>query len=70
MIRGLALLLAQDLTDETYGKWRDHILPRPEEVEWTKVGWRSSFWDAVVEAQEQEKPVLLWAMNGHPLACT
>jgi hypothetical protein len=71
----LALLLsakaaAQDLTDDTYAQIRDHVLPAADELRWTKVDWRASFWDAVVEAQKADKPILLWAMNGHPLACT
>jgi hypothetical protein len=59
-----------ELTDSTYTRWRDHIRPRPEELSWRKVPWRSTFWDAVLEAQRREKPILVWAMNGHPLACT
>ncbi len=66
----LALLLAQELTDASFEKWRDHVLPKSEELEWAKVGWRASFWEAAVEAKEKDKPILLWAMNGHPLACT
>ena len=58
------------LNDQTYAKWRDHIRPKPAEVNWEEVPWRATLWDAVVEAQRLEKPVLLWAMNGHPLACT
>ncbi|MEK7466286.1 MAG: hypothetical protein AAB074_02625 [Planctomycetota bacterium] len=65
-----APLGAQELTDETFAKIRDHVLPAPDELRWTAVDWRASFWDAVVEAQKADKPVLLWAMNGHPLACT
>ena len=25
---------------------------------------------AINEARETDRPILLWAMNGHPLACT
>ncbi len=66
----LALALAQDVTDESYEKLKAAILPPAEELAWRKIPWRSTFWEAVVEAQEKEKPILLWAMNGHPLACT
>ena len=65
-----APLAAQDLTEETYAEIRDHVLPCADELRWTLVDWRASFWDAVVEAQKADKPILLWAMNGHPLACT
>ena len=59
-----------ELNDRTYAHWRDHIRPKPEELSWQAVPWQATFWDAVVEAQRQDKPILLWAMNGHPLACT
>ncbi len=59
-----------ELTGQTFKKWIDEILPKPEELSWKKIHWRPSFWAAVVEAQETEKPILLWAMNGHPLGCT
>jgi len=63
-------LTPPELNDQTYTKWREYILPRPAEMSWDEVPWRSTLWDAVVEARRQEKPILLWAMNGHPLACT
>ncbi|HLF92561.1 MAG TPA: hypothetical protein VJB14_03815 [Planctomycetota bacterium] len=66
----LAFALAQDVTDENYEKLKTSILPPAEELAWRKIPWRPTFWEAVVEAQEKEKPILLWAMNGHPLACT
>ncbi len=64
----LLALLCQELTDESYDKWRDHVVPKAEELRWRAVGWQPTFWDAVVKAQKEEKPILLWAMNGHPLA--
>jgi hypothetical protein len=63
-------LRAAELTDASYQKWRDHVLPEQRELGYRAIPWRASFWEAVVEAQEKDKPILLWAMNGHPLACT
>ena len=37
---------------------------------WRAIGWKPSLWEAVVEANEEEKPILLWTMNGHPLGQT
>lgn len=51
-------------------KWVRAIVPTTAERAWRKVGWRSSLWSAVVEAHAQKKPILLWAMNGHPLGHT
>ena len=59
-----------ELTDANYDKWRDHVLPKNWELSYRKIPWRASFWDAVIEAQEKDKPILLWSMNGHPLCNT
>jgi hypothetical protein len=61
---------AQDLTDATYTKLRDYLLPAEKDLAYKAIPWRASYWDAVVEAQAKDKPILLWAMNGHPLGCT
>ncbi len=70
----LALLLAPAgvpaLAPEDFDRVRSEVLPTAEETGWRKIPWRASLWAAVVEAQEKERPILLWAMNGHPLACT
>jgi hypothetical protein len=58
------------LDDSSFARWRDAIRPAKEELRWQEVPWRASFWEGVLEAQKKERPVLVWAMNGHPLACT
>ena len=60
----------KELPDANYARWRDHVLPRNWELSYRKIPWRTSFWDAVIEAQARDKPILLWAMNGHPLCNT
>lgn len=49
---------------------RAHVLPDADELAWKALGWRASLAQGVVEAQAAEMPILLWAMNGHPLGCT
>ena len=61
---------AQPLTDKTLAGYERYLTPRAEQLRWMKVDWHPSFWDGVVEAHRQKKPVLIWAMNGHPLGCT
>lgn len=63
-------LPAQELTEASYERWRDHVLPTPKELAYRGVAWRPSYWEAVVEAHEKEKPILLWVMNGHALCNT
>ena len=60
----------QELTDRTFATLRARILPRPDELLWREIPWREALWPAIAEASAAGKPILLWAMNGHPLACT
>jgi hypothetical protein len=61
---------APTLTDANLQTWLDYIRPKKEELGYRAIPWQRTLWDAVVEAQRADKPILLWAMNGHPLACT
>ncbi len=63
-------LPAQDRKDDSFEPLFASVVPTARELSWRTVPWRANFWDAVIEAQEKDKPLLLWAMNGHPLACT
>ncbi|MBL67403.1 MAG: hypothetical protein CMO74_02955 [Verrucomicrobiales bacterium] len=60
----------KELSDANYAKWRDHVLPKNWELSYRRIPWQTSFWDAVIEAQAKDKPILFWAMNGHPLGNT
>src|SRR5262245_9528363 len=60
----------EELNDKTLATWRDRIRPKTEELTYGTVKWLPTFWEAVIAAQKKDKPILLWAMNGHPLACT
>jgi hypothetical protein len=59
--------VAQDATDAEFAAQRDAILPAAEERAWLAVPWRAELRTALAEANREPKPVLLWAMNGHPL---
>jgi hypothetical protein len=56
--------------EQNFAQWRDFIRPKQKELSFEESQWRASLWEGVVEAQKTGKPILLWAMNGHPLACT
>jgi hypothetical protein len=58
------------LSEKTYKQWLTFICPSGEESRWRRLGWRSELWAAVQEAKALQRPILLWAMNGHPLGCT
>ena len=58
------------LDDQSFERWRDYIRPHAEEQCYLEIPWRESFYVAINEARKTDRPVLLWAMNGHPLGCT
>jgi len=46
------------------------IRPAADELAFLAVPWRTELRTALVDGDAQDKPVLLWAMNGHPLGQT
>ncbi|MFT5471140.1 MAG: hypothetical protein ACI8UO_006273 [Verrucomicrobiales bacterium] len=54
------------VTADNLDKWLDFLRPTEEEVGWRKVRWHHSLSEAAAEARELQRPILLWAMNGHP----
>jgi hypothetical protein len=60
---------AEELTDKNYESLKAYILPKGEEEHWKNIEWRATFWDGVMDAQKLDKPIMLFAMNGHPFGC-
>ena len=58
-----------DLTPKNLDAVLERILPEDPELRWKNVNWRVSLAEGIVDAKAAEKPILLWAMNGHPLGC-
>ena len=61
---------AFSLTTKNFDMWKNYITPTQNELAWTRIPWLSSFSEGLTQANAQQKPVLLWVMNGHPLGCT
>ena len=53
-----------------YAQRRDQVLPNPGEQSYRKIEWRTSVLRGIVDAQNNDKPVMIVLMNGHPLGCT
>jgi hypothetical protein len=70
LIAACSLGAAPELSDATFDQLADAIRPRESELAFLKIGWHESFHSAVNEARQTGLPILLWAMNGHPLGCT
>ncbi len=58
------------LDAETFDRWLRYVRPTPEELAYSKIDWRPELWPALREANDLDKPLLIWVMNGHPLGCT
>jgi hypothetical protein len=52
---------------EEFARLHRVIKPRPEERRWTYIPWEVDLWEARRRSLALGKPILLWAMNGHPL---
>ena len=46
------------------------IKPQTGEEKWQQIPWMVDLWAARKKAAAEGKPILLWEMDGHPLACT
>lgn len=66
---GLAVR-GQELTEKNYDDIKKEVLPTAAEEEWRKIDWHPTLWDGVIKGQKDEKPIMLFAMNGHPFGCT
>jgi hypothetical protein len=58
------------LDGATFVRHWQHVVPSADEMVWRVIPWLGTLAEAVVQAHAQDMPILLWAMNGHPLACT
>ncbi len=58
------------LDGATFVRHWQHVVPSADEMAWRVIPWLGTLAEAVVQAHAQDMPILLWAMNGHPLACT
>ncbi len=65
-----ALGHAPVLDEQSFERWRAYIRPQVNEEAYLEIPWRESFYIAINEARKTGRPVLLWAMNGHPLGFT
>jgi|GEM_PF-3673262 len=58
------------LTEGSYSNVLNSVLARPPKELWTDISWRPNLAEAIREAREKDKPILLWMMNGHPCGMT
>ena len=59
-----------ELRAEDLPRWREHLRPSDEDVAFERIPWIADFAEGVRRADAEGRPLLFWAMNGHPLGCT
>ena len=59
-----------ELNVANYFKVRDALTCPEGESGWREIPWRPNLGEAIVEARQKNKPILLWMMNGHPCGMT
>lgn len=69
-IRALRAVPLPELSDEDVPRWRALVEPSEEERAFETIPWLASFAEGLRAAEAAGKPLLFWAMNGHPLGCT
>lgn len=65
----LFLLLPDGLTVPEFEKLHQQLQP-PKDEAWRTIPWKVSLLEARELAVRDKKPIFIWAMDGHPLACT
>ena len=57
------------LTEKEFRTLPAQLKPAADEP-WRTIPWKISLLDAQRIAARQNKPIFIWAMDGHPLGCT
>jgi hypothetical protein len=59
-----------ELSEANLAALRKEIVPTEAELKWRAIPWRVTLWAGAREGQRLDRPVLLYAMNGHPCGAT
>ena len=59
-----------ELSLQTLEAYQQAIEPTGNETNFLKINWYSQLRESVSKAYQSDKPLLIYMMNGHPLACT
>jgi hypothetical protein len=60
-------LAKYDLRPATFQPWKDYLAGDPKGRAWERVPWHTTLWDAVADAQAQDRPILLEIHGGNAL---
>lgn len=60
---------AEPIKPEQFNKLHAIIKPNPDEEKFMQIPWMIDLWEARKKAAYDDRPILLWEMDGHPLGC-
>ena len=60
---------AAELTESEFRRLHRELKPAADEA-WRTIPWKITVLDAQQAAARDNKPIFIWAMDGHPLGCT
>lgn len=58
------------LEPDSVASWHEYLQPIDAEAGFEAIEWHPTFADGLRAANQADRPLLLWVMNGHPLGCT
>lgn len=61
--------MGAELNLASFKRLHQQLQPDGDEL-WRSVPWRTNLLAAQAEAALVDKPLFIWAMDGHPLGCT
>lgn len=61
-------LVSGQISKEKYNELKTILTPDKNET-WKTIPWKLFVLEAQKSAVKQQKPIFIWAMDGHPLAC-
>lgn len=60
---------ALELTESEFTRLQGELRPAAN-APWLTIPWKIALLDAQQAAARENKPIFIWAMDGHPLGCT
>jgi hypothetical protein len=62
-------LATEELTDAKVQQLITELRPTDDEV-WRTIPWKTDLLDGQRHAADDNIPIFIWSMDGHPLGCT
>ena len=56
----------EKLTAETFAAIKARVNVTPADLAWQQVRWRDGFFEGLLDAQAEDKPIFYWIYEGDP----